>query len=245
MNTAVSLLGCWRHRTIQDVCLWLVFPTAAFSDSILLKANNFLSLCNYQHLVILTMLSVSAFTKLLLQLPFMLVSNVIKWRENYVFHTLIIEFNNYTQESLYSPVTSSTFPYCLLSERHPFTWSHDSKLLSLALFEHWIYWSVFILLFCPKWWEAYDLTWGQDNHYSLSGVPQSCGGYAALPWAIFSHHEIMKALTCDRIYLAWQAGCMLHSSLSHSTAVIHHAARVLPAVMNDWWDLLIPSSVLP
>ena len=58
-------------------------------------------------------------------------------------------------------------------------------------------------------------------------------------------HEVVEALMCGSINLVWQAGRMVHSSLSHFTAVIHHAARVLPAVVNDWWDLLIPSSALP
>lgn len=42
---------------------------------------------------------------------------------------------------------------------------------------------------------------------------------------------------------AWQAGRMVHFSLSHFTAIIHHTARVLPSVWNEWWDMLIPSSV--
>lgn len=72
-------------------------------------------------------------------------------------------------------------------------------------------------------------------------------GCTALFGVVFAnaHHKVKEALMCCSINLVWQAGCMVHSSLSHSTAVIHHAARVLPAVVNDWWDLRIPSSALP
>lgn len=49
---------------------------------------------------------------------------------------------------------------------------------------------------------------------------------------------------CGSINTVWQGGHVVHSSLSYFTTAIHHAARVLPAVMNDWWDLLIPSSIL-
>lgn len=40
-RTLWSVYWAGGDRTAQDVCLWLVFPTAAFSDSILLKPNYF------------------------------------------------------------------------------------------------------------------------------------------------------------------------------------------------------------
>lgn len=174
----------------------------------------------------------------------------------------------YTQESLYSPITSSNFPYWLLSDRHPFTWSHASKLFSLGLQQgrvHIRLLNVLLLFvffipvqsgdiwFVKLWSCERHMMCHEDRtttiHFSSQHLlaPQSCGGWTALFGAVFAnaHHEMVEALMCGGINLVWQAGRMLHSSLSHSTAVIHHAARLLPAVMNDWWDLLIPSSALP
>lgn len=58
-----------------------------------------------------------------------------------------------------------------------------------------------------------------------------------------ARYEVVEALMRGIMNLVWQAGRRVHSSLSHprSTAAIHHAASGSPAVMDDWWDLLIPS----
>lgn len=68
------------------------------------------------------------------------VSNLIKWRWwggktlfsiNFILNLTGVFYIN--SKSPCPLITSSTFPCWLLSDRHPFTWSHASKLFSLGL----------------------------------------------------------------------------------------------------------------
>ncbi len=147
-NIVVLLLGWWRHGTTQDVCLWLVFPTAAASC---LKQTIFVSQCNYHHLVILTMLTVSAFAKPLnvdavfvWQLPQLSSSSCLDFnqmemmgKEKIVFphcFPFILNLTGFFFLYNISPCPLITFStYWLLSDRHSFTWSHASILFSLGL----------------------------------------------------------------------------------------------------------------
>lgn len=166
-------LACWSMKTLtacRTACrtLWSVYwaggdtgqprmsASDLFSPQLLsvsascLKQTIFVSQCNYHHLVILTMLTASAFTKplnvnavlvwLLLQLSSSScpsrVSNLIKWRwwggKTLFSINFILNLTGGFYINSKSPctlITSSTFPYWLLSDRHPFTWSHASKLL--------------------------------------------------------------------------------------------------------------------
>lgn len=91
--------------------------------------SQFTSRCNYHHLVILTMLTTSAFANprwLLLQLPMLSVINWIKWRwgEEILFSSeggFCI-----TRMSLCPPVTTSIFSILTI-----YWQPHASKLLSL------------------------------------------------------------------------------------------------------------------
>lgn len=92
------------------------------------KKTIFVSQCSYHHLVILTMLTTSAFANplnvnvvlrwLLLQLPMLSVINWIKWRwgEEILFSS---EGGFYiTRMSLCPPVTARIFPYWLFTDSH-------------------------------------------------------------------------------------------------------------------------------
>ncbi len=216
------------------------------------------------------------------------VSSLIKWRWwggktllsiNFILILTGFFFIYINSKSPCPLITASIFPYWLLSDRHPFTWSRASKLFSLGLqrvFVKYVLWDNYVavksnwfLLFygclCLYCWffffiqskQAIDDSW---NHRVVGCI--CCDVRTGQPplispptfWSHHLHHhrlhcfqrpfanadhEVVEALMCGSINLVWQAGRMVHSSLSHFTAVIHHAARVLPAVMNDWWGLLI------
>lgn len=136
LNTVVSLLGWWRHDSPGCLTLSCFLPTAAFSDSILLKANYFClavqlsppgNFDNVDCLCFTKPLNVNAVLMWLLlpDAPQLLrspaVSSLIKGGWCGAKTLFSIDFKCgiliLRQESLRPLVTSSSFPHWLLSDR--------------------------------------------------------------------------------------------------------------------------------